>query len=40
MIMRFLLFYRMDWTDANPWFGLAGLAATVVLAGVLQQVLP
>ena len=30
----------MEWTDRNPWFGFAGLAMTIVLAGVLEKVMP
>lgn len=30
----------MSWTDANPWFGLVGLGALIVLAGVLEAIFP
>lgn len=39
-VMDRLLLDGMEWTDANPWFGFAGLALTIVLAGVLEQVMP
>lgn len=39
-LMDRLLLDGMAWTDAHPWFGLAGLVATIVLAGVLEKVMP
>lgn len=39
-LMDRLFLDGMDWTDANPWFGLAGLAVMVALAGVLEKAFP
>lgn len=39
-LMDRLFLDGMAWTDANPWFGFAGLAVMVVLAGVLEKVMP
>jgi len=38
-LMDRLLLDGMAWTNANPWFGLAGLALTIAAAGVLEQLL-
>jgi hypothetical protein len=35
-----LLLDGMEWTDANPWLGFAGLAVTIVLAGVMEGLMP
>lgn len=32
-----LLLDGMAWTDARSWFGFVGLAAMIVLMGVLEQ---
>jgi len=39
-LMDRILLSGMGWTNANTWFGVAGLAATIVLAGVLEGLLP
>lgn len=39
-VMDRLFLDGMEWTDANPWFGLVGLGALIVLAGVLEKVMP
>jgi hypothetical protein len=39
-LMDRLLLDGMAWTNANPWFGFAGLAVTIVLAGMLEKVMP
>lgn len=39
-VMDRILLSGMAWTNANTWFGFAGLAATVLLAGVLEGLLP
>lgn len=39
-LMDRLLLDGMAWTDAHPWLGLAGLAATIILAGVLEGLMP
>ena len=39
-LMDRLLLDGMAWTDANPWFGFAGLAVTVVIAGVMEAIFP
>lgn len=35
-----LLFYRMDWCEQHPGVMFAALGALIVLAGVLEQVMP
>jgi len=35
-----LLFYRMDWCEQHPGLMFAALGALVVLAGVLEGLLP
>lgn len=39
-MIRFLLLHRIDETDQHPGLMFAGLAATIVLAGLLQGLLP
>jgi hypothetical protein len=39
-VMDRLFLDGMEWTDANPWFGFAGLGALIVLAGVLEKAFP
>jgi hypothetical protein len=39
-VMDRLFLDWMSWTDANPWFGFVGLAVMIVLAGVLEKVMP
>lgn len=35
-----LLFYRMDWCEQHPGVMFAALGALIVLAGVLEGLLP
>lgn len=35
-----LLLGEIEWTDASPWFGAAGLAVTAVVYCCLQGLLP
>jgi hypothetical protein len=39
-LMDRLLLDGMGWTDRNPGLMFAGLAMTIVLAGVLEKVMP
>jgi hypothetical protein len=39
-LMDRLLLDGMEWTDANPWFGLTGSAVMIVLGLVLEKVMP
>jgi hypothetical protein len=39
-LMDRLLLDGMSWTDANPWFGVGGLALTVIVCGVMEGLLP
>ena len=39
-MLRFLLLYRIEWTDRHPGLMLACLGALVVLEGLLEQVMP
>jgi hypothetical protein len=33
-----LLLTGMDWTNANPWFGIVGAVLTIIAYGVFDQV--
>jgi hypothetical protein len=35
-----LLLDGMEWTDARPCFGLIGLLVTIVIAGIMEGILP
>jgi hypothetical protein len=35
-MIRFLLLYRIDWTDRHPGLMLAAVGALIVLAGVME----
>lgn len=35
-----LLFWRMDWCEQRPGLMFAALGALIVLAGMLEQVMP
>lgn len=39
-LMDRLFLDGMEWTDRNPWFGLVGVALTIVVAGVLEGLMP
>jgi hypothetical protein len=39
-LMDRLFLEGMEWTDANPWFGLIGLALTMIVCGVMEGLLP
>lgn len=39
-LMDRLFLDGMEWTNANPWFGLTGAAVMIVLCLVLEQVFP
>jgi hypothetical protein len=39
-LMDRLFLDGMAWTDANPWFGVVGLALTVIVCGVMEGLLP
>lgn len=39
-LMDRLFLDGMEWTDRNPWFGLTGLVVMVVVAGVMEALLP
>ena len=38
-MIRFILFYRMDWCEKHPGVMFALLGALMVLQGVLEQVM-
>lgn len=38
-VLDILLLGGMDWTDANPWFGLVGIVLTIIAYGVVEQLL-
>lgn len=38
--IAFLLFYRMDWCERHPGVMFAAVGALIVLAGVLEKVMP
>jgi hypothetical protein len=35
-MIRFLLLHRIEWTDANQWFSIAGLIVTGVLGALVN----
>lgn len=39
-MIRFLLLWRIDWTDYHQGLMATGAAACLVLAGVLERLLP
>lgn len=39
-LMDRLLLDGMEWTDANPWFGLTGATVVILLGLVLEKAFP
>jgi hypothetical protein len=39
-LMDRLFLDGMGWTDANPWFGMTGLGVMILIAGVMEKVMP
>lgn len=39
-LMDRILLSGMAWTDANPWFGVTGMAVAVVIGCCLKGLLP
>jgi hypothetical protein len=39
-LMDCLLLDGMEWTDARPWFGMTGLGVVILIAGIMEGILP
>jgi hypothetical protein len=39
-MIRFFLLHRIEWTDEHPGLMFACLGAAILLAGVLESVMP
>jgi hypothetical protein len=39
-LMDRLFLGGMEWTDARPWFGMTGLGVMILIAGVMEKVMP